>query len=184
VKGETAFQQVVHSKTVDQPPEQLERRRHSRFPLSVDAELIERQSGARLSGRATDLGAGGCYIDSLSTFPSGTQVDVLLHSEGRTFHCRGFVSHTDTSPSIGVGLAFTETAPDQKGSLLDWVRELGATVPSRAGALLPADTPSEPAAKSDQGDATVALRELVSLLVRKGLLTEAETAGFRDGHLG
>ena len=80
-----------------------------------------------------------------------------------------------------MGLAFTEAAPDQKASLLDWVSELGGEPEAKSRHDAEAEImfsagsgpAKQPSAKDD-------VRELVALLVRKRLLTESETARFRD----
>ena len=55
---------------------QIERRSHTRFPVSISAEVTELESRAVIIGRATDLGIGGCYVDSMNPFPRGTRVGV------------------------------------------------------------------------------------------------------------
>jgi hypothetical protein len=54
--------------------ERLERRGHTRFPVSISAEVTELKSRASITGRATDLGVGGCYVDALNPFPKGAHV--------------------------------------------------------------------------------------------------------------
>ena len=158
---------------------QLERRSNTRFPVSISAEVVELKSRARVTGRATDLGVGGCYVDTLTPFPEGTRVDVCFHSRERTFRCLACVTFAVIGG--GMGLAFTEAAPDQKASLLDWVSELGGEPEAKSRhdaeseSILGAGSgmAKQPSAKDD-------VRELVALLVRKRLLTESETARFRD----
>lgn len=161
--------------------EQLEKRRHTRFPVSVSAEIIEIKTRASVTGRATDLGVGGCYVDTLSTFSEGTQVEVLLRREGRTLHCRALVTHAVTGRSIGMGLAFTEIAPNQEATLLDWVGALGGEP------LRESKDQAEPEIKSgaetelaNRLSLKEVVQELVALLVRKQLLTDSEAARFRS----
>jgi hypothetical protein len=125
------YREVLPDATFQASAGQIERRRHVRFPVAVNAELIDRRSETRLTGLVTDLGAGGCYIDAPKTFSAGTQVEVFLRCEGRMFHCDAVVTYASTVTGVGMGVAFTQTAPDQKTSLLDWVRELGAVPPSK-----------------------------------------------------
>ena len=158
---------------------QLDRRSHPRFPVSTSAEITELKSRVTIAGRAADLGVGGCYVDTINPFPKGTHVGVCFNSGDRTYRCRAFVTYAVIGG--GMGLAFTEAAPDQKASLLDWVSELGgepevtsqqdaeSEIMFKAGSR----TVKRPSAKDD-------VRELVALLVRKRLLTESETARFRD----
>jgi len=176
VKREDVPQQAVLSDpSLQVTTDQLERRRHTRFPASVSAEVIDTKSRARVTGRATDLGAGGCYMDTLNTFPGGTQVEVFLRCEGRTFHCHAIVTYTVSRGGVGMGLAFTETAPDQEASLLDWVKQLGGE-PSveprlKAEPKITADTQT---ALAKPTSLKVVVQTLVELLARKRLLTESE----------
>lgn len=181
MKQEDVLQQAVLSEPgLQVTAEQVEKRRHTRFPVSVSAEVIEPKTRARVTGRATDLGIGGCYIDTLSTFSEGTQVEVLLHWEGRTLHCRALVTYAVSGRSIGMGLAFTETVAGQEATLLDWMTGLGGppvVSPDQAGPENPSAAETELAKRPGLKEV---VRELVELLLRKQLLTESEAAGFRN----
>ena len=79
-----------------------------------------------------------------------------------------------------MGLAFTEIAPNQKATLLDWVSALGGEP------LLESKDQAEPEIKSgaetelaNQLSLKEVVQELVALLVRKQLLTDSEAARFR-----
>lgn len=182
MKREDVLQQAVLPELDPQTTaKEIEKRRHTRFPVSVDAELIEYKSRARVTGRATDLGAGGCYIDTLNTLPKGSQVEVLLHCEGRTFRCHALVTYVVNRGGVGMGLAFTGTASDQEASLLDWLTGLGGSPPvesrDKAEAKITADAETA-LAKPPSLNAVV--QKLVELLVRKQVLTESEGAQLRD----
>ena len=58
----------------------IERRKHSRYSFSAAVELMEMRSAARIQGRLSDLGRGGCYIDTISPFGVGAEVNVDLGS--------------------------------------------------------------------------------------------------------
>src|ERR1700733_11664883 len=51
-----------------------ERRGGDRHLVTASAEVIELSSGARFTTRTTDLGPGGCFIDTLTPFPVGAHV--------------------------------------------------------------------------------------------------------------
>lgn len=74
-----------------------------------------------------------------------------------------------------MGLAFTETAADQEGTLLDWVSGLGGGPPAesqdKAEAKITADAETA-LAKPPSLQAVV--QKLVELLARKRLLTDSE----------
>src|SRR4051812_43775427 len=45
-------------------PAQIEKRSHARFPVSVDAEAFDPIAKKATSGKVTDMGAGGCFVES------------------------------------------------------------------------------------------------------------------------
>src|SRR5690348_7000968 len=61
--------------------ENAERRKGRRFAVSASAELVELRTHTQLTGRASDLGSGGCYIDTVTPFPVGTSLTLNLRSE-------------------------------------------------------------------------------------------------------
>ena len=64
--------------------ETLDLRKTVRFAVSATAEVVQLCTRARISGRATELGISGCYVDALSPFPVGSAVAVRLASEGHS----------------------------------------------------------------------------------------------------
>jgi hypothetical protein len=159
--------------------EQVEKRRHARIPVSVSAEIIEPKTRARVNGRVTDLGVGGCYVDTMNTFAQGTQVEVFLRWEGRALHCLALVAYVVTGRSIGMGLAFTGIVSGQQSTLLDWISESGGP----AAAETP--PPAEPLCEGEAEEARPpglkeVVADLVELLSRKQILTESEVAHYRS----
>ena len=57
----------------EEPPKSggPENRAQVRYPFTAAAEIFELRSQTRVTGRCSDLGAGGCYIDTLSPFAVG-----------------------------------------------------------------------------------------------------------------
>jgi len=180
-RADVLQQAVLPEPGLQETAEQIEKRRHARYPVSVSAEVIEAKTRARVTGRATDLGVGGCYVDTLNTFAEGTQVEVLLHWEGRTLHCRALVTYAVTGRSIGMGLAFTGTATGQEATLLDWMSGLGgdplAESEPQAEAEIRSTEDTEMAKPLSLQEVVL---KLVELLVRKQVLTESEAAQFRS----
>lgn len=152
-----------------QEPEFDERRANTRFALSAQAEVVELRSQARITSRSSDLGLGGCYVDTLTPFPVGSPVKVRLAQASRTFEAQATVIYAHVG--MGMGLAFSEVQPDQLATLQDWVRELSGELPS---ALDSAETPApeQPFLQSER----LVLNQLITLLIRKRFLTETEGA--------
>jgi hypothetical protein len=45
-----------------------------RCPLVASTEVTERDSQTKISARVSEIGLGGCYVDTLSPFPNGTHL--------------------------------------------------------------------------------------------------------------
>ena len=146
--------------------------------------MRELRTHARLSGRASDLGAGGCYIDTMTPFPVGTSLVLNLTSESHSVHAMANVVYAHTG--MGMGLAFAEMTPTQRANLTAWLCELSGERPKAgpsAEAYTPVlqDAPIQEAVGVSKGPGRLeALQELVSMLEKKGVLTEAEVKLLRD----
>src|SRR5258705_4521519 len=101
---------------------QPERRLAVRYPFTATAEIMDLRSNTRVTGRSSDLGLGGCYIDILSPFTVGSLVRVRLEREKKVFEAMAIVSYDEQS--FGMGLAFTEVQPEHQSILPSWIAEL------------------------------------------------------------
>jgi PilZ domain-containing protein len=79
-------------------------------------------SGTVLAGRTSELGLGGCYVDSLNPFPEGTVVGLRILRDQGVFESKAKVVYCD--PNFGMGLAFTEMTLDQRSVLEAWLTEI------------------------------------------------------------
>ena len=59
--------------------QEAERRIAERHMFTAGAEVIELKSGARFSTRTTDLGPGGCFVDTTVPFSIGSDVRITLN---------------------------------------------------------------------------------------------------------
>jgi Tfp pilus assembly protein PilZ len=92
------------------------RRRHRRLAGPFDGNW-DGSAGVR-DCRITDLGAGGCFIDSFGRPEEGGEVAITVVLTGRSFTLPGKVVHVD--PVQGFGVQFTESdATRQLAALLD-----------------------------------------------------------------
>lgn len=122
----------------NKPAESAEPRKGARFAVSASADMLELRTRTRLNGRTSDLGAGGCYIDTVTPFPVGTSVVLNLASEHHNVHAMANVVYAHTG--MGMGLAFAEMTPTQKANLSAWLCELSGESP-KAAAPSEADMP-------------------------------------------
>jgi PilZ domain len=79
-------------------------------------------SGTRLLARISELGLGGCYVDSLNPFPTGTLVQLRVLRDQGVFETTAKVVYCDTR--FGMGLAFTGITPSQRSTLEAWLTDL------------------------------------------------------------
>ncbi len=147
-----------------------ERRGTARHMVTTGADVVEISSGARFSTRTTDLGTGGCFVDTTNPFPVGSKLRLKLHKGKSSFEILGTVVYSQTG--LGMGIAFDQLRADQQVALAEWLSEV-------TGERIPASEAFQPPKRAEdfQGLAqTAALVRLVRLLIGKGLLTEAEGA--------
>jgi PilZ domain len=93
-----------------------------RCPFVAGVDVTDLQSGTRLSGRTSELGLGGCYVDVLNPFPQGAEVQLKMVRDQGTFEAKGKVVYCD--PKFGMGLAFSEMTPADRAVLENWLIEI------------------------------------------------------------
>jgi len=149
----------------------VERRRAGRHIFTAAAEVVDLDSGARFSTRTTDLGPGGCFVDTMVPFPVGSKVRVSVRKGKTQFEADGTVVYSQVG--LGMGIGFDALDPSQREALDIWLSELTA---GRQGSHHEAARPSQNlAAVGSIANHAVVVR-LIQLLIGKGLLTEAEGA--------
>lgn len=148
-----------------------DRRNADRHSFTASAEVVELSTGARFSTRTTDLGPGGCFVDTMLPLPVGAKVRVNVRKGQTNFETGGVVVYSQTG--LGMGIAFDSMEPHQRHALDKWLTELtggrhspAASPAARAGEESAARRPETPA---------VVMR-LVQLMISKGIITEAEGA--------
>jgi len=147
-----------------------ERRNADRHTFTAAAEVVELSSGARFSTRTTDLGPGGCFVDTMLPFPVGAKVRVTVRKDKTNLETGGVVVYSQTG--LGMGIAFDNMEPHQRDALDKWLSEL-------TGARHHSSAASGPRGLEDSVDsrypqASAAVTRLVRLLITKGVLTESE----------
>ena len=107
--------------------EYTQKRAAKRCAMVASVEAIDISTQTRLSARMSELGIGGCYIDALNPFPVGTVIELRISRDQGTFEAKAKVVYCD-SP-MGMGVAFTEIAPEQRLMLEDWLAEIVKPAP-------------------------------------------------------
>jgi hypothetical protein len=147
-----------------------ERRGTTRHMITMGADVVEFSSGARFSTRTTDLGTGGCFVDTTYPFAVGSKLRLKLHKGKASFEILGTVVYSQTG--LGMGIAFDQISPEQQVSLAKWLSEVtGERIP-----VAEAVQPPKRAEDFQRLAQSAGLVRLVRLLIGKGMLTEAEGA--------
>jgi hypothetical protein len=100
-------------------------RAFKRYAFVASAEVTETVSGTRLSARTSEVGLGGCYIDSLNPYPTGTLVQLRIVRDQGVIETEAKVVYCD--PRFGMGLAFAGIKPEQRSLLEAWLTEPGSS---------------------------------------------------------
>jgi PilZ domain len=149
-----------------------DRRNADRHTFTASAEVVEHSSGARFSARTTDLGPGGCFVDTILPFPVGAKVRVTVRKGQTDFETDGSVVYSQTG--LGMGIAFHPLERYQRQALDNWLVELTGSKQS-----LERDEvarAAEGSVKRKRPETSAAVARLVRLMISKGILTEAEGA--------
>jgi PilZ domain len=93
-----------------------------RIQFVASAEVTARDTETQLNARMSELGLGGCYVDTLSPFPTDTLVHVRIIRDGGTFECEAKIVYIHAG--FGMGIAFTNMALDQRRILENWIADL------------------------------------------------------------
>jgi hypothetical protein len=82
---------------------QVERRNFSRLRCQIPARVVV-DSGSSLTGVVTGISLNGCFIESLTTVPVGSEIELSLEVRDGT-HSRALVRRS--VPARGMGIEFT-----------------------------------------------------------------------------
>jgi hypothetical protein len=158
----------------EEPPKSggLERRAQVRYPFTASAEIYELRSQTRVTGRCSDLSPGGCYIDTISPFSVGAVVRIRMERGNRQFEAAAEVTYALVS--MGMGLAFTEIKREHQNVLRAWIADLSGEKPIETAVSV-----AEPDTGAFDANASMrlAMNELITMLVRKKIITENEGSG-------
>lgn len=170
------------SKTVlqSEPGEAADRRTTIRHQITVSADVVEVKSGTKFSTRTTDLGPGGCFVDTLMPLPVGSAVRTRLQKDNVSFEALGTVTFSQTG--LGMGIAFGEMPPEKIAALEAWLAQLTSSRPAAgdahaAAAPVAAAASKETRATRKHMDTT---HKLIRLLVKRGVISERDAETLID----
>jgi hypothetical protein len=151
----------------------LKQRTYPRYQFTGAAEALDQHHRTRMNARVSDLGKGGCYIDTFSPFPLKTGVKIRITRDKVSFEADARVVYSKIG--MGTGLEFTVIDPQQMGVLDKWIGELSGTAPIDLSS--PEDRHIGPTSAGHDAPAKepgYVLNEPIVSLMRKGMLTEEE----------
>ena len=96
-----------------------------RYTFVAVAEIIETATQTCVMGRINEISRKGCYVDTLNPFTVGTNLNVVISRDQRTFAARGNVIYAHEG--IGMGVAFLDPTDDQLRILNSWLAERSLT---------------------------------------------------------
>src|SRR5579863_9787733 len=114
-----------------------DRRTYPRYQFTAAAEALDAQHRTRMNARTSDLGKGGCYVDTFSPFPLKTGVKIRITREKASFTAEAKVVYSKIG--MGMGLAFTSIEPQEMGVLDKWIGELSGATPLEPMGMAPLD---------------------------------------------
>jgi len=102
-------------------PAGADRRTHPRYAFAAVAEVVAAGSGARTNVRVRDLSEQGCYADTDSPLPLGTDTQVRITKRAESLQARARVVYNQ--PGKGMGLMFAALDPEHRETLDSWIAE-------------------------------------------------------------
>jgi hypothetical protein len=157
---------------------EAERRASQRFVLVASADVLDLNSGMRISARVADLSLSGCYMDCLSPLPVGSNLHLRISCNSQSVELKGAVRFSHSG--LGMGVGFATLTPNELETIGRWMgaMEASKTLPT---ALAPEEEHSVVMFATPAAAAGLAaskprkcFEELFTLLVRKGILSETE----------
>lgn len=134
-----------------------DKRRNPRYKCEGSAEFRSEGSTVRTWATVTDLSRSGCYVEMQATSPVDTPLSMTIEVTGIRVRVKGVVRVS--YPFLGMGIAFTEVAEDDKAQFEELLIRLasGITGPAYQPDAKPAQAPSEISSVADPRSALKAV---------------------------
>jgi hypothetical protein len=99
------WKDVLPKMVSDESRRPKERRRHERYPIPVGLE-IRQYSDIPMHVRATDVSAGGCYVETMLPLSKGTEMRLTIWLESGRMATKGIVRTSHIA--VGMGIEFLD----------------------------------------------------------------------------
>ena len=146
-----------------------ERRSSPRYKCEGSVEMREQGKDVHTWAAFTDISLHGCYVEATATYPVGTVLDLKLEANGIQVRTKGTVRAC--YPFLGMGIALTEMAEEDRARLKDLLRTISRPAVVMGSSLL-ASGPLEPVPLIS--DSPAALRALVEFFEKSQTLSRQE----------
>lgn len=103
-------------------PKYAKQRAVRRCAFVAAVEIIEDGDGAKIQARTSEIGMGGCYVDTFNPLREGTLVSMQILKDGAAFVARAKVVYSQQT--FGMGLSFIDLTPHQRTTLENWLLEM------------------------------------------------------------
>ncbi len=120
-----------------------------------------------MSIRVADISRHGCYADTLSAMPVGTKLTILIEHANAQLKTDATVIYL--LPGMGMGLSFDALSPEMESILNRWIGEVRGEI-----SPLPEAAEVNSAIQKYPRVERHILSRLISLMIRKTLLTQSE----------
>jgi hypothetical protein len=115
------------------------RRRSTRYQCTGGAELRRSESSPGIFGTVTGISLEGCYVETVSTFPPGTELLIMLRVAETVLRGRALVK--SSNHAVGMGLEFTHFTSDDQQKLELLLTALAGTIRTQEQLTVLAEEP-------------------------------------------
>lgn len=91
------------------------RRKHARYHCSGGVELRRSETAPAIFGNLSDISMEGCYVETVSTLPTGSEILFMLRVRDTTV--RGRATIKASNHAVGMGLEFQHLATEDQQKL-------------------------------------------------------------------
>jgi hypothetical protein len=96
-----------------------QRRKADRYKISVGIQMLDEDENLMMQTSTTDIGPGGCYVETDTPLEVGTRMQVLLFLGTEKLRSGGIVRAT--YPGIGMGIEFLDLSWEQTEHLYQFL---------------------------------------------------------------
>ncbi|HEU5092151.1 MAG TPA: PilZ domain-containing protein [Nitrospira sp.] len=93
-----------------------DRRQYKRLPVSFRANLLA-ENAVRMDNRVTDISMGGCTLETTTTLPQGTFIELVIKPASDEEAIKIETAMVCSSRSESMGIRFLEVVADDKNRL-------------------------------------------------------------------